>query len=69
MTVQELVSELEGVTLENIKKHKEYESRWDDFYTMWQRFGPQAARTILIPYIWEGNAPRPSETNYGKRKN
>lgn len=68
MTVQELVSELEGVTLENIKKHKEYKRKWDDFYTMWQRFGPQAARTILIPYIWEGKMPRPSETNYGKRK-
>ena len=69
MTVQELVSELEGVTLENIKKHKEYKRKWDDFYTMWQRFGPQSARTILIPYIWNGEMPRPSETSYGKRKN
>ena len=69
MTVEQLVSELEGVNLENIKKHKEYKRKWDDFYTMWQRFGPTAARTILIPYIWNGEMPLPSETNYGRTKN
>ena len=60
--VEKLQQELQSITLENIKKeYPEYKSRWDDFYSMWQRFGPDAARSILIPYIWDGRLPRPSE--------
>ena len=28
---------------------------------MWQKFGPEAARTNMIPVIWNGEVPRPSE--------
>ena len=58
-SVEELQEELSDVTLENIRKYKAYESKLDDFYSMWLRFGPEAARTILIPYIWDGRLPSP----------
>ena len=61
MTVEELQEELQLLTLENIRKYPEYKSRWDDFYSMWQQHGPDAARTNLIPYIWDWRLPRPSE--------
>jgi len=59
-SVDVLQDELKEITIENIKKYPAYKDKWDDFYSMWQRFGPQAARTILIPYIWDGRYPRPS---------
>ena len=60
-TVEELQEELSALTLNNIKKYRPYKNKWDDFYSMWLRFGPEAARTILIPYIWDGRFPSPSE--------
>ena len=60
-TVDELQEELKALTVENIKSYIGYTRKWDDFYSMWQRFGPEAARTILIPYIWDGRLPAPSE--------
>ena len=65
MTAKELQEELQLLTLENIKSFPEYKAKWDDFYSMWQKFGPDAARTILIPYIWDGRMPRPSEAVNG----
>jgi len=58
---EELVKELSVVTLENVKQYKPYKDNWDDFYSMWLRFGPDAARTNLIPYIWDGRLPSPKE--------
>ena len=60
-SVEDLKNELSLLTIENIKKFKPYKRKWDDFYSMWQRFGPEAARTILIPYIWDGRLPSPLE--------
>ena len=60
-TVDELKEELSVLTIENIKSYLPYKLRWDDFYSMWLRFGPDAARTILIPYIWQGKLPSPLE--------
>ena len=60
-SVEELQEELSDITLENIRKYEVYESKLDDFYSMWLRFGPEAARTILIPYIWDGRLPSPKE--------
>ena len=59
--VAQLQEELQDVTLENIRSYKEYKPKLDDFYSMWLRFGPEAARTILIPYIWRGDFPSPRE--------
>jgi len=56
-TVEQLKEELSVLTLENIKRYPEYKSKWDDFYEVWLRFGPDAARTILIPAVWTGELP------------
>ena len=61
MTVQEVQAEVQLLNLNNIRKFPCSRSKVEDFYTMWQRFGPQAARDIMIPPIWEGDSPRPSE--------
>ena len=58
-TAAELQQELQQLTVENIKSYPAYKDKWEDFYSMWQRFGPEAARTILIPYIWDGRFPTP----------
>ena len=65
-TVDSLIEELSVITLENIKQYTEYHPQWDDFYSMWLRFGPDAARTILIPYIWDGRLPAPTDAKYGR---
>ena len=61
MTVAEVKAEVLHLTLDNIRQFPCSRSRTEDFYTMWQRFGPDAARTIMIPVIWDGTCPRPSE--------
>jgi hypothetical protein len=58
---EELQQELSVITLENVKSYKPYKDNWDDFYTMWLVFGPEAARTVLIPFIWDGRIPSPRE--------
>ena len=60
-SVAELQEELSVLTLNNIKKYLPYKEKWDDFYSMWLRFGPDAARTILIPYVWDERLPSPKE--------
>ena len=65
-SVEQLKEELSHITLENVKQYKEYKLRWDDFYSMWLRFGPESARTIMIPYIWRGDIPSPKECNVRK---
>lgn len=64
-TVEQLQEELAVLCLDNIKSYPEYKLKWDDFYSMWLRFGPVAARTILIPYIWEGKLPSPRANKNG----
>ena len=61
MTVEEVKAEVQLLNLENIRKYPCSRSKVDDFYSMWSRFGPEAARTIMIPPIWEGQTPLPSE--------
>ena len=61
MTVEELKKEVQLLSLDNIKSYPCTRGKLDDFYTMWQRFGPQAARDIMMPPIWEGVYPKPSE--------
>ena len=47
MTVEQVKAEVQLLTLENIRSFPG-RSKTEDFYTMWQRFGPQAARDIMI---------------------
>ncbi len=64
-TVEELKEELSVLTLENIKRYPGLKPVWDGFYEMWLRFGPEAARTILIPAIWTGKVPSVMESKRG----
>ena len=66
-TIEQLQQELRVLTLENIKSYPGLKPQWDDFYEMWLRFGPEAARTNLIPYIWTGKIPSVTEAGYGRR--
>lgn len=61
MTVEQVKAEVQLLTLENIRSFPCGRSNIEDFYTMWQRFGPQAARDIMIPAVWNGDCPVPSE--------
>ena len=61
MTVEQVKAEVQLLTLENIRKFPCSRTKREDFYTMWQRFGPEAARTIMIPAVWHGECPVPSE--------
>jgi len=61
ITPEQVQEEVLLLDLENIKKFPCTTSLRDQFYSMWQRFGPQAARTATIPYVWQGKVPLPSE--------
>jgi hypothetical protein len=61
MTVTEVKQEVQLLNLNNIRRFPCGRSKAEDFYNMWSRFGPEAARTIMIPAIWNGDCPRPSE--------
>ena len=66
ITPEQVQEEVLLLSLENIKKFPCTVSLRDQFYSMWQRFGPQAARTATIPYVWQGKVPLPSEYFSGK---
>ena len=61
MTVEESKQEVNLLTLENIRHYPCTPSKMDDFYSIYNKFGPEAARTIMIPEIFRGEYPRPSE--------
>ena len=61
MTVEEVKSEVQLLNLDNIKEYPCTRANLEDFYNMWSKFGPDAARTLMIPPIWEGKCPKPSE--------
>ena len=61
ITPTQVQEEVNLLTLANIRKYPCSPSVRDQFYSMWQRFGPDAARTATIPYVWQGKMPLPSE--------
>ena len=61
MTVQEVKDEVLLLNLENIRHFPISESKRMDFYSLWNKYGPQAGRDILIPVVWYGQCPKPSE--------
>lgn len=61
MTPTEVKAEVALLTLENIRHYPCTPSQLDDFYSLHNRFGPEAARTFMIPAIYNGSIPRPSE--------
>ena len=61
MSVQEVKDEVQLLNLENIRHFPISQSKRDDFYNLWTRYGPSAGRDILIPLVWYGECVRPSE--------
>jgi hypothetical protein len=62
MTVEEARSEVSLFTLENVRKYPMSRSMRNDFYEVWTRHGPEAARLYILPAIWNQEIPLPSET-------
>ena len=69
ITAEQVQEEVLLLNLENIKTFPCSRSTVDEFYSMWQRFGPQAARTAMIPSVWQGEVPLPSEHFGTEREN
>ena len=63
LTVEQVKEETNYLTLENIRHFPCSPSVRDNFYSMWQRFGPDSARTMMILYVWQGKVPLPSQYN------
>ena len=61
MTPSEARAEVMLITIDNVRSYPLSESKILDFYSLWNRFGPQAGRDILIPMVYYGYVPRPSE--------
>ena len=61
MTPSQCREEVMLIDIDNIRKLPISDSKRMDFYSLWNRFGPQAGRDILIPMIYYGYVPRPSE--------
>ncbi len=67
MTVAEVKDQVHPLTLDHSRHFPCTLSQKDDFYSMHNRFGVEAARTIMIPLVWNNKVPRPSEVLRGKR--
>ena len=61
MTVDQVKQEVMLLDVDNIQKFPIKEGKREDFRNLWLRFGPQAARDIMIPDIWYEKCPLPSE--------
>ena len=64
LTVEEAKAEVNLLHVEKIRFFPCSPSDRDSFYELWNRFGPEAARTAILPALWTGKMPRPSEV-YG----
>lgn len=65
MTVEEVKQEVMLLDLDNIRHFPIDDGKRMDFYSLWNRFGPQAGRDIMIPLVWYGYCPRPSTFFHG----
>ena len=61
MTPEQLKEEVRHLTLENIRHFPCTRSQREDFYSLFNRFGAEAARMIMIPPLHRGDIPVPSE--------
>ena len=61
LTVEQVKAEVMLLNPENITFFPIKNGKRDDFRSLWNRFGPQAGRDIMIPAIWHGECPLPSE--------
>jgi hypothetical protein len=68
MSPKQAQEEVTLLTPENIRFMPIDEGKIDDFRSMWNKFGPDAARTVMIPDIFYGKCPLPSEVLDGKER-
>ena len=61
LTPGQVKDEVMLITIDNIRNFPISESKILDFYSLWSRFGPQAARDVMIPLVYYGYCPLPSE--------
>ena len=61
MTVDEVKAEVQLLNLENIRSLPCTQSQREDFYSIYNKFGVEAARTIMIPPIFREECVKPSE--------
>ena len=61
MTPSQVKDEVLLLNLDNIRHFPIPDGKRMDFYSLFNRFGPQAARDIMIPYVYYGYCPRPSQ--------
>ena len=61
ITVEQIRKEVMILNVDNIEKFPCKEGKREDFRNLWLRFGPQAGRDVMIPAIWNGECPLPSE--------
>ena len=67
LTVEQVKEEVSYLTVEKIRHFPCSPSHRDAFYELANRFGMDAARTAMIPAVWQGECPLPSEF-YGVKK-
>ena len=60
LTVEQVKEEVSLLHVDKIRFFPCTPSNRDSFYELWNRFGPEAARTAMIPYVWQGKVPLPS---------
>jgi hypothetical protein len=61
LTIDEVKEEVTLLHVDTIRYFPCTPSNQSSFYELWNRFGPDAARTAMIPYVWKGLVQRPSE--------
>ena len=61
LTIEQVKEEVTLLHVDSIRDFPCTPSNQSTFYELWNRFGAMAARTAMIPYVWRGDVPRPSE--------
>ena len=61
ITVEQVQKEVRLLDVDNIQHYPCKEGKREDFRNLWLRFGPQAARDVILADIFNGKYPLPSE--------
>lgn len=67
ITVEQVREEVMLLNVDNIEKFPCKEGKREDFRNLWLRFGPGAARDVILADIYNGVYPLPSEV-FGNEK-
>ena len=61
MTVDQVKEEVKLLDVDNIQRYPCSMGKREDFRNLWLRYGPQAARDVILADIYYGKYPPPSE--------